>query len=61
MSCLFDYMFVYMSIVDSMFMTMSMSNVFSVLSECMCLCLLLLFLLKIYYYYYFLMSDEIDV
>jgi hypothetical protein len=37
MSCLFDYVFMYVSNVDSMFMTMSMSNVFSVLLECMCL------------------------
>jgi hypothetical protein len=61
MSCLFDYVFVYMSNVDSMFMTMSMSNVFTVLLESMCLLFTTSMSFENVLFLFFLMSDEVDV
>jgi hypothetical protein len=61
MSCLFDYVFMYVSNVDSMFMTMSMSNVFSVLLECVCLLFVTFMSFENVLFLFFLMFDEFDV
>jgi hypothetical protein len=62
MSCLFDYVFVYMSNVGSMFMTMSMSNVFSVLWECMCLLFATSMSFEnVLFLFFVFMFDEFDV